>query len=95
MSFISDVADFFKKPAVIVQHDLHTDDVETSEDFQSVPQANHALVHLLNNQDIIQYGSGFNEYDGKTAKAAVRQKNSYVFHDTDFQVLPLDAIEKK
>lgn len=82
----------FSKPAVIVQEDLHTGDVEVSPDFNSIAEANHGLSLVLKDPGIIVYDKGVNDYDGMTAKAAVRQEDPTIFHDTHFEVFPVDVL---
>lgn len=83
----------FSKPALIVKEDLHTGEVEVSPDFDSVAAANHGLSSVLKDPDIIVYDRGINDYDGATAEAAVRQEDPTIFHDTHFEVFPVDTLE--
>lgn len=90
MSFFGDL---FSKKAVIRKSDLVTDITEISPEFQSVNVANHALTDIIRNDNtIIPYNIEVNDFDGRFVECAVRQEGTFVFHDTEFEVLPVTEV---
>lgn len=85
---------FKSKPATIVSHDIVTDEIQTSADFASVNQANHALSIVVNqNPDIVALSKGINEYDGFKYDTLIQQNKKGLFHQTSLEVFPTDIIE--
>lgn len=85
----------FNKKAVIRKSDLATGITEISPEFQSVNVANHAITEVIaNDPAIIPYNCTINEFDGKSYECAVRQDGTFIFHDTEFEVLPVTEVDK-
>lgn len=84
---------FGGKKAVIAKLDMHTSEIDVSDDFASVHLANNALTHIVNSDNnLIVYNKDVNDYDGTIYDCAERQEDHTLFHDVRFEVFPVDKL---
>jgi hypothetical protein len=84
---------FGRKPKATIVKEDHKGKISLTEGFASVNHANNALTHHLGDVGAIVIEKDTNDYDGAKATALERTKNSRLWGENYYEVLPDDVIE--